>query len=103
MTDDNVQKPVGVNSNPTQAQAEALVRQVVAAAGLIVGAFGLAKWAGVLGVVANLAGPIVSVVFGLGGLAAIVWGQVHTRVEAKKLATIASDPRVPDAVAYIKE
>ena len=30
------------------------------------------------------------------------WGQWKTRHRAKQLATIAADPRVPDAVAVVK-
>lgn len=92
--------PITVNANPEKDQAEALLRQVLAASGLIVAAFGAAKWAGVLNVAASLAGPIVTVVFGAVGLGAIIWGQVKTRILSKKAAAMAN--ALPDSVAVTR-
>lgn len=91
---------IQVNANPAQDQAEALVRQVLAAAGLIVATLGAAKAAGVLNVLAALAGPIVTVLFGAVGLGAILWGQVKTRRLAQKAAAMAN--ALPDSVAVAK-
>lgn len=100
MTDPNVQPKFWVNGNPNVAQAAALVRQVFSALGLIVAAFGLAKEAGLLNHLADLAVPIVTVAGGIVGLGAMVWGSLHTRREAKIKAELAD--AAPAEVAQIK-
>lgn len=92
--------PIVVNAAPERDQAEALLRQVLSALGLIVAAFGLAKASGVLNSAAALAGPLVTVVFSAIGLGAVVWGQIKTRIMSKKAAAMAN--ALPDSVAVTK-
>ena len=92
--------PIVVRAYPGADQAEAFLRQVLAAAGLIVAAFGLAKGAGVLGLLASLAGPIITALFGAIGLGAIVWGQIKTRILSQKAAAMAR--ALPDSVAQAR-
>jgi hypothetical protein len=92
--------PIEVNATPGRDQAEALLRQVIAALALIVAAFGAAKWAGQLNLLATLAGPIVTVAFGVVGIGAILWGQIKTRILSQKAAAMAN--MLPDRVAVTK-
>jgi len=100
MTDTQTPIPIVVNANPGQDQAEAAVRQVLLALGVIVAAFGAAKWSGTLNMLASLAGPIVTVLFGVVGIGAAIWGQIKTREVAKKGAAMAN--LLPDSLAVAK-
>jgi hypothetical protein len=92
-----VEAPIIVHATPTQPQIEALIRQVLAAAGLIAAAFGLAKAAGAITILTTLIGPIGSLLGGVIGIGAIVYGQVITRVNARKAAAMAA--QLPNAIA----
>jgi hypothetical protein len=92
-----VAAPIIVPDTPTQPQIEALVRQVLAAAGLIAAAFGLAKAAGAITILTTLIGPIGSLVGGVIGIGAIVYGQVITRRNARKAAAMAT--KLPNDIA----
>lgn len=82
MTDPTV-PPIVVHATPTQPQINAAVRQVILAAGMIVGALG-AKSAFVdqINGLVTFAGPVAAVV-------AFLWGQWETRRSAQKAAALA--------------
>ena len=75
--------PISIASNPAQYQVESLLRSIVAALSLITAAFGLAKATGVLHQIADLASPIVAVLFGLIGIATIIIDLFRTHKLAK--------------------
>lgn len=100
MTDQAPATPIVVNANPAQDQAAALLRVVLFGLGSIVTALGFAKAAGVLGVLANLAGPIITVLSAAVALAALVWGQIKTVTLSKKAAAMAN--LLPDDVAQTR-
>lgn len=84
-----------VPATPTSAQVQAALRQLIGYAGTAAAALGLAGVAGPLNVALSFVGPAsVLVVF--------VWGQLYTRSQAKKLAVLAGDPRIPESVATTK-
>lgn len=87
-------------AGPATEQAQALLRQTLLAAGLVVAAFGLAKEAGVLNLLASLAGPIATVVSGAVGLGALAWGQWKTRLSAQQRVAMAR--ALPDEIAQVK-
>ena len=90
MTDDNENPQIEVNADPMWDQLMVGIRQ----AGPPIIAFAMGRHL-IEGDTATLLGT-------LGALAFIVVGQMHTRHRAKQLAAIASDPRVPDAVAVVR-
>lgn len=92
MSDDNERPQIEVHGSPLPDQAWAAVRQLAPP----IMAFLIGR-----GLIAN------DMAILLGMVGAIIWpivaGQIKTRHRAKQLANIASDRRVPDAVAVIKE
>jgi hypothetical protein len=91
MSDGNEVPPISVNASPLPDQLWAAVRQIAPP----VMAFLIGR---------NLITDDIAILLGTAG--AIVWpivqGQIKTRHRAKQLATVANDPRVPDAVASVK-
>lgn len=83
---------IKVPESPTPAQIEAGIRQAVTILGAIAGTVGAAKLAGHLNEVLLIVGPLSSII-------AIVWGQLFTRSQAKKLAVVAE--AAPNAVAVV--
>lgn len=99
------QTPIVVNASPVQAQIASAIRQCGAALGIIFAAFGMTAWAGKLNIVVALAPQFAILLTVVGPLVwgAFIWvGQRATIKQAKTLATIAADPRVPDSVAQVK-
>ncbi len=92
MTDNNEAPQIEVNASPLPDQAWAAVRQIAPPVmAFLIGRHLISNdLAIMLGVVGAVIWPIVA-------------GQIHTRHRATQLANIAADPRVPDAVAAIRE
>lgn len=87
-------EPIQVHATPTAAQIAAALRQIITALGSIVGALGYAGlFESKLNLALSLIGPASAVL-------AIAWGQVATRADAKKAATMAA--ALPDTVAQLK-
>ena len=91
MTDDNEQPPISVNASPLPDQLWAGLRQIAPAAmAFAIGRHWIADDMSILlGIAGGMVWPIVA-------------GQLKTRHRAKQLASVANDPRVPDAVASVK-
>ena len=85
------QTPIEVNENPIWDQLPSAGRSALVA----LTAFALGRhW---------IAGDTATIIGVMGGLVwPIVAGQIKIRHRAKQLVSVASDPRVPDAVAMLK-
>lgn len=97
--------PLQVNASATPAQMAAGIRQAAAILASIALTIGATAWAAKLNMVVALAPQIAQLLTLIAPLVigAVVWiGQLSTRKQAKALATIAADPRVPDEVASVK-
>lgn len=95
----SMSNPIIVPAAASPAQIAAGARQIAIALGSIAGTLGFSGAASVLnkvGVDPQLAGVIGLVAAGV----AFVWGQLATRGQAKKLATVAAT--APDSVAQVK-
>jgi len=97
--------PIVVPADPREAQIAAGIRQVAGAVALIVAAFGASTLAAKANVVAALAPQFATLVVVLGPLlwgAVTYFGQIATRRQAQKLASLAANPKVPDDVAHLR-
>lgn len=92
--------PIIVNASPLNDQAAALLRVALISVGSVVAAFGFAKAAGSLEMIAALSGPIVTALGAVVALGAFVWGQVKTLLLSQKAAAMAN--QLPDSVAQSK-
>lgn len=104
MSDPNT-APIEVNATPASAQLAAGIRQAAAILASIMLTVGAEAWAAKLHWVVVLAPQIAQLLTLIAPvvIAIVVWvGQLVTRKQAKALATIAADPRVPDTVAVLK-
>lgn len=99
-TSDTTHTPVPVEPSVSKVQGAALLRQVALALGVILPAFGIAKATGYLSIIATQADSIVAVISGAVAIGALVWGQIRTRVDAKRW--LAVEKKVSDKVAYLK-
>jgi hypothetical protein len=89
MSDNNETAQVIVNADPTWDQMMSGLRSFIVA-GM---AFALGRhW---------IEGDTATFLGGAVAFSTVLIGQLHTRHRAKQLANIASDPRVPDAVAIV--
>ena len=96
----DVTDPIVVNARPGRDQVAAGLRQFLSALGLIAATLGMAKQAGVLGQLAAIVDPAVTVVGMILGVGAVVIGQLKTRALSKKAAAMAS--KLPDHIAHTK-
>lgn len=97
--------PLQVNVSPAPAQIAAGIRQVAAILASIALTVGATAWAAKLNMVVALAPQIAQLLTLLAPLVlgGVVWiGQMETRKQAKVVAAIVADPRVPDDVATLK-
>jgi lysozyme len=89
--------PIVVNADPRRDQLETMGRQALLALAVILAAFGLAKYSGLLTRLADLISPFVTVVTTLAALATAAAGQLHILSLAGKASVMASE--LPDAQA----
>jgi hypothetical protein len=100
---DNETAPISVNATPATDQIAAAMRSLVLVVSAITALAGIASKHDLKGFIAYVQSSdflaAASVVVAVGSFA---WSQLKTRKRAVQLATIAADPRVPDAVATVK-
>lgn len=98
MTD---QQPIMVDASPIPAQVIAGVRQVLLGLSAVATAFGASRLGTGLSAASLAATMIATGLSGAVTIAMFVWGQLHTRSAAKKLATVAEV--APDEIAQVKQ
>lgn len=98
MTD---QQPIMVDASPVPAQVIAGVRQVLLGLSAVATAFGASRLGTGLSTASLAATMIATGLSGAVTIAMFVWGQLHTRSAAKKLATVAEV--APDEIAQVKQ
>ena len=100
---DNETPQIVVNPTPARDQAAAAIRTVLLVLSVVTALSGIIARRSLIEFIAYMQSQdfltVLSLVIGAG---TFVWGQWKTRHRAKQLATIAADPRVPDAVARVK-
>jgi hypothetical protein len=97
---DTQKEPITVNANPLVDQREAGLRQALLAFGAIMAALGFAKLSGIMSILANEAGPILTVVGFIVSTVAVIYGQWKTRVASQKAAQMAG--HLDDSIAKVK-
>ena len=104
MPDDTNETPqIAVNATPANDQIAAAVRTVVLLISVVTALAGLASKHDLVGFIAYVqSAPFITAAGLVMGAGTFAWGQWKTRHRAKQLASIAADPRTPDAVAVTK-
>lgn len=100
MTDNGVQTPIMVDASPRQAQLATAIRQILLGAGVLTTALGATHIGAQLSAAAAAATYIAMALGGVVTVGTVVWGQLHTRSTAKKLAITAD--AAPPSVAQLK-
>ncbi len=85
--------PIVANANPTPDQIATGLRQFVLIVAPVLTTLGYAKLAGELNSLLVIVGPIATIVV-------FIWGQLHSRQNAKDKATLAA--AAPDSVGVVK-
>lgn len=100
---DNETPQIVVNPTPTLDQIAAAARTVVLVLGVLGALAGIISrrdWSAFI--LYMQSSDFLTAASAIAGFGAFAWGQWKTRHRAKQLATVAADPRVPDAVATLK-
>lgn len=100
MTNDMTPPPIVVSASPAQPQIAAGVRQIAAALGVILAAFGMTGLANKANIVVSVAPQIATVLMVAGPLiwgAVTYFGQLATRKHAQDAAAMAA--QLPDQIA----